>query len=210
MKYLFGIDGPNGAGKSRVIRLVTDMLRTDPSFRHHPVFTTRFPGGTALGEVIRSTLLDKTTNISPFAEFHLFFADIAETFSKLIDSDNSHNVIWLTDRTWLSTLCYQTARGVSAATVVLAVDRHTKTPYDFIFVLDLPRNMAIARMHERGGTMDRMESLPDDTQNVIADNWQMIASDYPDLPIVGIDATGSPEAVANAIFQKIKLEVFHE
>src|SRR6266852_4973825 len=68
-------EGLDGCGKSTQLNLLADFLRS----REVEIVTTRQPGGTPVGERVRSILLDsRTAGLSPLAEMGLMFADRAQ------------------------------------------------------------------------------------------------------------------------------------
>ncbi len=75
------IEGLDGCGKSTQLQRLAEALRghgIDP-------VVTREPGGTEIGERIRSVLLDsRTYGLSPFAELALMFASRAQQVDQLI------------------------------------------------------------------------------------------------------------------------------
>lgn len=74
-------EGPDGVGKSTQMGNLAGWLRE----RGIDVLTTREPGGTGLGEKLRSLLLSsRTHDLSPRAELALMFADRAQHINELI------------------------------------------------------------------------------------------------------------------------------
>ena len=61
-------EGIDGSGKSTMANLVRNWLLE----QHLPVVTTREPGGTALGESIRSAILNSKESLLPIQEAALF------------------------------------------------------------------------------------------------------------------------------------------
>jgi dTMP kinase len=203
-KLVFGFDGPNGAGKTTVMEMVYQMLHKTVSLDTVPVSGTRFPGGTSIGQKIRNIVLDTTNEeLSPEAEFLLFAADDAQAFHQMIDCDRSEKSIWLTDRTWLSSLCFQGARGVDKDFIRMVSRHHQQTKYDAIFVFNLPRLVAEDRLSKRALTLDRIESFDDDLQDNIFANWGKVADENPDENIVELNACRDPDSLALQVFQII-------
>ena len=77
---LITLEGLEGAGKSSLIPSVANMLEE----RGITLKITREPGGTTLGEKVRSLLLDPDENISPIAELCLVFAARAQHLAEVI------------------------------------------------------------------------------------------------------------------------------
>ena len=75
------IEGLDGCGKSTQLNRLAEALRADGV----EVVVTREPGGTAVGEKIRSVLLDSATSgLSPWAELALMFASRVQHLDELI------------------------------------------------------------------------------------------------------------------------------
>ncbi len=201
-KFLFGLDGPNGAGKTTVIEMVYQMLHNTVSLDTVAIANTRFPGGTAIGEKIRKIVLDNDNEqLSPEAEFLLFAADDAQTFHQSIDGSN--NCIWLNDRSYLSSLCFQGARGVDKDFIRMVSKHHQKTPYSAIFAFLLPRDVAEKRLTQRALTLDRIEKFDDELQERIFENWANIEALAPDENIIVLNANRDADSLALQIYQTI-------
>lgn len=100
---LIVFEGVNGCGKSTQLKICADWLRS----QNIPVTTTREPGGTALGEKIRSLLLDPQSDIDPTAELLLYAADRAQHVAKVIKPALQRGDWVLCDRFTWSTFAFQ-------------------------------------------------------------------------------------------------------
>jgi dTMP kinase len=97
-------EGPEGSGKTTQIGL----LATGLAARGQSVVTTREPGGTRIGDAIRSVLLNREhTEMSPRAEALLFNAARAQIVDEVIQPALARNEVVLCDRYGDSTLAYQ-------------------------------------------------------------------------------------------------------
>lgn len=97
-------EGPEKSGKSTQARLLEDYLK-NRGFR--TVFI-REPGSTAIGEKVRSILLDKKNNgMSPACEMLLYLAARAQVVEEVIGPALRQGCIVLCDRFQDSTLAYQ-------------------------------------------------------------------------------------------------------
>lgn len=97
-------EGPEGSGKSTQIRLLSAALTQ----RGLAVVATREPGGTRIGNAIRSLLLDPThMEMSPRAETLLFQAARAQIVDEVIRPALAAGQVVLCDRYADSTLAYQ-------------------------------------------------------------------------------------------------------
>lgn len=110
-KPLFiSFEGGEGVGKSTQIRLLADRL-TQAGYE---VYCLREPGGTSVGEQIRSILLDcANANMAPIAELLLYEAARAQLVTEVIKPALAAGKVVLVDRFTDSTLAYQAfARGL--------------------------------------------------------------------------------------------------
>jgi dTMP kinase len=97
-------EGPEGSGKTTQIHLLTTALTK----RGFSVLATREPGGTPIGNAIRSLLLDPLhTEMSARAETLLFQAARAQIVDQVIQPALAEGKVVLCDRYADSTLAYQ-------------------------------------------------------------------------------------------------------
>ncbi len=109
-------EGLDGCGKSTQLERLAAVLRSEGI----DVLTTREPGGTAIGERIRSILLDSaTSSLSPMAELALMFASRAQQLDELIMPTLERGTWVLCDRFTDSSEAYQGGgRGLGSQTVL--------------------------------------------------------------------------------------------
>jgi dTMP kinase len=98
------LEGPEGSGKTRQISLLADAL-----IQHgYSILVTREPGGTPIGDQIRTVLFDlKNTDMRPRTEILLFQASRAQLVEQVIRPRLASGDIVLCDRYADSTLAYQ-------------------------------------------------------------------------------------------------------
>lgn len=97
-------EGLDGCGKSTQMEKLAVALRADGI----DVLTTREPGGTEIGERIRSVLLDsRTAGLDPWAEMALMFASRAQLIAEVIEPALDAGKWVLCDRYTDSTEAYQ-------------------------------------------------------------------------------------------------------
>jgi dTMP kinase len=109
-------EGLDGTGKSTQLNLLADYLKK----KGVEVVATRQPGGTTIGERIRSILLDShTSGLSPLAEMGLMFSDRAQHIEQLILPALTQGKFVLCDRYTDSSEAYQGyGRGLGSETVL--------------------------------------------------------------------------------------------
>ena len=151
------IEGIEGGGKTTQVGLLAAALERAKLV----VRVTREPGGTKLGEEIRSLLLHSATSVGGLAELFLILADRAQHVENLIQPALRAGEVVLCDRFADSTLAYQ-AYGrelpLEAVRAVESMARQGVLP-DLTFVLDCPIEIGLARTRRRRGhaAADRFE-----------------------------------------------------
>jgi len=98
------LEGPEGSGKTSHIPALAEAIRQ----AGYDVVVTREPGGTQIGDEIRSTLLNlKNTEMHPTTEILLFQASRAQLVNQVIRPALAEGKVVLCDRYADSTLAYQ-------------------------------------------------------------------------------------------------------
>lgn len=102
------LEGGEGCGKSTHAQFIKKYLEK----KGEPVLLTREPGGTPIGKVIRTLILENK-EIGPDAELLLILADRLEHVTKVIQPALAEGKIVISDRFSDSTFAYQVgARGI--------------------------------------------------------------------------------------------------
>jgi dTMP kinase len=97
-------EGPDGSGKTTQAQLLYEYLQE----RGYPVFLTREPGGTSIGDQIREVLHSlENTEMLPQTEILLYSASRAQLVGQIIRPHLARGEIVLCDRYADSTLAYQ-------------------------------------------------------------------------------------------------------
>ncbi len=117
-------EGLDGSGKTTQLKYLAAALEAEG----HRVVTLRQPGGTALGDRIRSILLDSRSEsdmgaIAPEAEMALMFADRAQSLRQVILPALADGSIVLCDRYTDSSEAYQGAGRKLGSDRILAMHR---------------------------------------------------------------------------------------
>lgn len=146
------LEGVDGAGKSTHVRWIADRIAD----RGIPVITTREPGGTELGEELRSLLLHKNMDVS--TELLLMFAARNEHLEALIKPALRKGTWVVCDRFTDATYAYQGGgRRVGESRIaVLESWVHDTLHPDRTFLFDVPLAVAQERLHG-GRERDRFE-----------------------------------------------------
>jgi dTMP kinase len=194
-------EGPDGAGKTTQLRLLAARLEA----AGHRVVCTREPGGTPLGEQLRTLILprDDTTN-DPVAELLLLNAARAQLVAQVIRPALASGAIVLADRYADATLAYQGyGRGGDLAELrtIIAIATRGLRP-DRTILLDLPIDASLKRLTTRGADnfFDRMGP---EFRRRVRDGFLTLAAAEPQRWVV-VDGTQSVEAVAERVWESVK------
>jgi len=149
------VEGIEGAGKSTQM----DVIRRYLEERGIRVVMTREPGGTSLGEAVRTLLLDPDNRgMSSDTELLLVFAARAEHLHKVIQPALGSGDWVLSDRFTDATFAYQGGgRGIEAARIVTLEEwvQGDLRP-DLTLLLDVSVEAGMSRITGRGQP-DRFE-----------------------------------------------------
>ena len=153
---LISLEGVDGAGKTTHLEYLCDYLVK----RQVTVLTTREPGGTHVGEQLRSILLDAAEPIAPLTELLLMFAARAEHIQKVIRPALLAGTWVLCDRFTDATYAYQGGgRGIDSQHIeVLEHMTQGGLRPDLTFLLDLPVEVGLRRRRGLDRSRDRFES----------------------------------------------------
>ena len=197
--FFICLDGPDGAGKSSQAARLVDTLRAEG----HSVLAVRDPGGTALGDRLRSLLLDKDNAEScPRAEMLMFMASRAQLLAEKVFPALQAGSVVVTDRFLLSTLVYQGLAGGVASDDIWRVG-HAATAGllpNLTILLDVSREAARKRMDR---TMDRIESRPESYQEAVRQGFRNALADFP-APHRRINADQDLDTVFAAILTEAR------
>jgi dTMP kinase len=195
--YFISFEGPEGGGKSTQIHRLAAALAE----QGHVVWTTREPGGTRVGEMIRPILLgSKQAGLSAFTEALLFTAARAQLVDDVIRPRLNRGEVVLCDRYGDSTLAYQGyGRGIELEALRRLQGEATGglSP-DLTLLLDLPVEAGLARIPRNAQDRLDRETIAFH-QRVHAGYREMAAKDPHRWREV--DASRDPDQVASRILE---------
>ena len=189
-------EGPEGSGKSTQAGRLAAWLRA----RGASVTLTREPGGTLLGQEIRSWLLHREEPMGEEAEFLLYSADRAEHLRTIVRPALAEGAFVISDRFVDSSYAYQGygrgldldwLRAVSAG--ILRGVRPSLT-----FLLDLPPERGLARLAGR----DRLEGESLEFHRRVREGYRSLARSEPERFVV-LDAELPADELENRITREV-------
>ncbi|MFC1489797.1 dTMP kinase [Candidatus Latescibacterota bacterium] len=152
--YLITFEGIDGSGKSTQANLIRERLETSG----RKAIILREPGGTVIGEKIRSLLLDNSfADMQPHTELFLYLAARAQITASVIVPALNRGEDVIMDRYIDSTAAYQGyGRGLGIEEMIqLNMTATGGLVPDMTFVIDCDPEKAIGRLTS---APDRLES----------------------------------------------------
>jgi dTMP kinase len=207
MSLFVTFEGIDGTGKSTQINRVRDWL----SAEGYDVLVSREPGGSELGEAIRSILLNPHwKNMSARTEFFLYSASRSQLVDEIVKPYLSKpRAIVLLDRYDDSSTAYQgggRALGLEAVESINSFATVGLVP-DVTFVLDLNYETALERRRLTGQNADRLEENNHEFFELTRAAYHKLCRRHPERMYL-IDATNSEESVFAEICSILKSKLF--
>jgi dTMP kinase len=147
------LEGIDGAGKSTHHAWLIDFLKS----QGREVVATREPGGTPLGEKLRTLLLSEPMHLE--TEALLMFAARREHLDKLILPALAAGKWVISDRFADASYAYQGGGRGLAPEKIMALESWVQAGFqpDLTLVFDLPTEVACERLAKTGNAPDRFE-----------------------------------------------------
>ncbi len=182
-------EGIDGAGKSTHIAYVTELLRQ----LGKTVVVTREPGGTKLGEALRTLLLHEKMHLE--TEALLMFAARREHMDLVIEPALREGAWVISDRFTDASFAYQGGgRGLSRQKLEQLENWvHPDLQPDITFLFDVPTEVANARL-EAVRTRDKFESEKETFFQRVRQAYLQRAKTFPDRFKI-IDSTQTIETI---------------
>ncbi len=190
---LLAFEGIDGCGKSTQVGVLARVLRE----AGRDVLTTSEPTGGPWGLRIRE-MARAGKAVAAEQELHWFVEDrrahVAETLEPALRAGR----VVLTDRYFLSTVAYQGARGLDAASLLADSEAEVPLP-DLALLLEVEPALGLERVRARGGTLEGVFEQPERLARV-AEIFHSLARPY----IERLDASGPPDTVEREIRARVK------
>ena len=190
---LIVFEGIDGCGKSTQLKRVATALRQ----RGLDPVVTREPTDGPWGRKIRA-MAQSGQAVSPETELEWFFEDRRDHMKEVVRPALAEGRTVLSDRSYISTVAYQGARGLDAKKILADSEAEFEKP-DVVLVFELTPEAGLARVAARGGTTEPVfENLP--FQERVAAAFAALDVDG----LVRIDADREEEAIAADVAQVIE------
>jgi dTMP kinase len=185
--YFITFEGLDGSGKTTQLRRLASSLEAEG----HSVVTLRQPGGTPLGDRVRSILLDSKSEaalgpIAPNAEMALMFADRAQSIAQIILPALDGSKIVLCDRYTDSSEAYQGGGRQLGSQRILAMHAaacdNLQPDLTLLLLPSLEASLRRARRRnqrqtrQQGPDENRFESESDEFYRRIYEKYEEIAA----------------------------------
>ncbi|MDA0264122.1 MAG: dTMP kinase [Chloroflexi bacterium] len=195
-------EGGDGSGKSTQARSLLRRMRR----RGIQALHTREPGGTPLGQALRS-LLKSGDPMTPISELMLFEAARAQLVEQVIRPFLQQGGVVIADRFTSSTVAYQGyGRGLDRE-LIERLNREATGGLepDLTVLLDVPVETALARKTggESGGKGDNFDDAPADFHRRVRRGYSALAATDPEGWLV-LDGQRPPEQLGREIWAKVE------
>ena len=194
--FFISFEGIDGAGKSTHIESFQKLMQE--RYPEREVVMTREPGGTALGEQLRTLLLDMPMNLE--TEALLMFAARREHIAQIIDTALSAGKIVISDRFTDASFAYQGGgRGLSLKKLnelehwVQGCPNGVLLEPNLTILFDLPGEVAEAR-RSKVRTPDKFEKMDLNFFEKVRQEYLRRAKEDPQRFYI-VDATKTPDLI---------------
>lgn len=190
------VEGTDGSGKTTQIGLMKSYLEE----KGYEVILTREPGGTNIGEKIRSILLDpENKEMNQVTEMLLYASARAQIIAELIKPAIENGKVVICDRFLDSSYVYQGfGRGIDIDLITLINNVAVcGVMPDITFWFDISPETALKR-RVASSVPDRIEREQLDFHNKVYNGYKMLASMYPER-IKRIDADKGVDEVFDTV-----------
>ncbi|MFH1421734.1 MAG: dTMP kinase [Planctomycetota bacterium] len=204
------IEGADGCGKSTQAKLLADALEKEGL---NTLFC-REPGGTPIGEKIRSVLSDpQNKSMKVQAELFLYMASRSQLVEEVIKPALAEGRIVICDRFILSSVVYQGIVGGFGEEEVFNIGKYAVGGLkpDITIVIDIPNREAFKRVgvaaKDQGFLFaeapDREERKGKKFQEEVYNAYRRLAKEEKIDNIVVINGKGSPELVHEKVLEAV-------
>ena len=185
-------EGGECTGKTSIIIELEKALKE----KGYKVIVTREPGGIDIAEQIRNIILNpENTKMTSETEALLYAASRTQHLKEKVIPALEEGYVVLCDRYLDSSLVYQgIARGLGRESVLNINYFATKYMPDLTLFIDVEPEIALKRLENRQGKVDRLDSETLDFHKLVYNGYKELANEYKER-IVSIDGTKPLEEV---------------
>jgi dTMP kinase len=194
-------EGLDGSGKTTQVQRLASWLRN----RGLDVLQLREPGGTRIGDAVRTILHDRAyANMDPRAELLLYCASRAQLITEQVEPHLKEGGIVLSDRFADSTLAYQGyGRGLDMAFLSTLLNFATKgVKPDLTLYFDVDPERALQR-RVSSGEINRLDAEKMEFHVRVRDGYQKLINLEPGRWNI-IDANAAQDSVASQVKEAVK------
>ena len=195
---LIAIEGIDGSGKSTLAKNISSLFDK----KNYNVLLTKEPGGSALGQKIRSIVQQKTEPRCAKAEFLLFAADRAQHFDEIIIPALKAHKIIISDRLIDSSLAYQ-GYGNNLDLEHIKIISHwamNNIMPDLTIFVQIPVKIALERVSQRNSALSPFEK--EGFLEKVADGFEALYKNRSDVIIV--DGTQTISAITQQTYSALE------
>ncbi|MBN1317547.1 MAG: dTMP kinase [Anaerolineales bacterium] len=195
------LEGPDGSGKTTQIQRLFETLEKNG----FDVLLTREPGGTRIGDLIRTVLHDpENVEMDPATEILLYSASRAQLVAQVIRPALAAGTIVLCDRYADSTMAYQ---GYGRQLDLVALNQITSFATgnlkpDLTLLLDVNVQAGLNRRKEGGEEWNRMDQQTLEFHQRTREGYKILAAAEPERWIL-VDASRTIDQVAAVIWSMV-------
>ena len=191
-------EGPDGSGKTTQIERLQQYLRDCG----RETLLTREPGGTVIGEKIRTVILDPSTpEMDPIAEAMLYAASRAQHTAQVILPSLEAGVTVICDRYMDSSIAYQGyGRNLGDSVRIINEIAVMGLVPDLTFLLLIDPEVGRSRIK---GELDRLELEENSYHKAVYEGYLKLAEQHPNR-ITRIDGDRGIEEIHAEILEKLK------
>jgi dTMP kinase len=190
-------EGIVGCGKTTQSKLLATRLNA---------VWTREPGGEEISDeirrVVQGTMFE--TEMDPVCEAYLYAASRAQTLRKIVKPALAHGKTVISDRSVFTSVIFQGITRNLGMNTVLKINKIATENIlpDLIIFLDIPIDIALSRARDLSG--DKFENMGKEFFIKVRKGYQKLAEIYKRKFVI-IDGSGTPEEVADRIWQTLSL-----
>ncbi|RDB32008.1 dTMP kinase [Exiguobacterium sp. RIT594] len=192
------VEGPDGAGKTTQLQLLADRLTAEG----YDIVMTREPGGTRIGNEIRSLILNPDfQEMDEMTEILLYAASRAQHVNELIRPALAAGKVVLCDRFIDASIAYQGYGLGYSIEQVRSINQQATNELspDRTYLFNLSVADSKQRMMDRGA-LDRIEQRDDAFRQRVYEGFLTLAEQEPER-IQLVDATQSIKALHTILCQ---------